>query len=44
MHLGVGSLGGVYDFLSTLIQDRVIVCFHTDANDFHRQNPTNYSG
>ena len=31
---GTRPLGRIHDLHRTLIQDRVIVCFHPDANDF----------
>ena len=34
VHFRIGPLGRVHDLLCTLIQDRVIVGFHPDANDF----------
>ena len=36
VHFRVGPLGRVDDFRRTLIEDRVVVGFHPDANDFLR--------
>ena len=44
---GISPFGGVNNIHCTLIQNRVIVCFHSDANNFvcltsHGQPPGNF--
>src|SRR5580692_9430938 len=43
MYFTVGPLRSVDDFRRTLIEDRVIVGFHPDANDFLRMTRHNRS-
>ena len=45
MNFGIGPLGGIHNLHSTLVQDRVVISFHPDTNDFpscgHVNSPTN---
>ena len=34
MHFRIGALSGVHDFLRALIENRMVISFHPDANDF----------
>lgn len=34
MDFRVGPLGSIHDLLSTLVENRVIICFHSYSNDF----------
>jgi len=36
MHLRVSTLGSLYDLQGTLIQNRVVIRFHSNSNDFMR--------
>jgi hypothetical protein len=36
MHFGMGSLGRLNNLGRTLVENRMVVCFHSDADDFMR--------
>jgi hypothetical protein len=36
MHFRMSSLGRLYDLGRTLVENRMVVCFHSDTDDFMR--------